>query len=200
MGYKDITAGEKTAKALGARLIKSPGKGTPGIEVSFQFLEPSTNGVEKLSWVGWLSPKAKEYTMDTLVNILDSNGDDNINAEGVFPPGFVDANKQVQIVIELQEGKDEHGNVKVDDQGNPKIYPKIAYVNNPGGSMYTGCAPDVGRKILAETGFKASFMAMKQKSGKSTTSAPSQQQQPPNMAPGANSNPPQFNTNERLPF
>ena len=55
MGYKDIVDGEKTAKAIGARFIKTE-KGTPGIEVAFEFEEPSTGNPERLNYVAWLSP------------------------------------------------------------------------------------------------------------------------------------------------
>jgi hypothetical protein len=195
MSYKDITAGDKTAKPIAARLIKSSGKGTPGVEVSFEFLEPSTGGVERLSWVGWLSPLAKEYTMDTLVNVLDSNGDDRLSAEGVFPKGFVNTDKEVRLVVELEEAKDQDGNPKVDENGEVRVYPNIKYVNSLSGSAYAGCTPDIGKQILAETGFKASFMSMAQKSGKKI--------KPPNHAlqpNGQTAPPPSFDTNENIPF
>ena len=191
MGYTDITKGDKTGKALGARLIKSKG-GTAGIEVAFEFEEPSTGSMERLNWVGWLSEKAKSYTMDTLVNVLDSDGVEAMDHDGVFTSqNFVNTEKEVKLVVDLEEGKDSDGNPKVDEHGAVKMYPRIQFVNNLGGSAYAGCTPDVGRGILAETGFRAAFLAMRKESGKPTV-APTPQPQtngaapqtpPPNLAP-----------------
>lgn len=179
MGYRDITAGDKIGKAVAARLVQSPEKKTPGIEVAFEFEEPSTGNRESLNWIGWLSEKAMENTMDTLVNVLDSNGVETTNAAGVFiDPCFLNKEKEVRLVVDLEKYTNE--------KNEEKYYPKIQWVNNLGGSKFAACTPEVVKSTLAQVGFKAAFLAAKQASGQS---APQQQSTPPpNYAPGAGQN------------
>lgn len=158
MSYKDITPGDKLGNAVGARVIKSS-KGTVGIEVSFDFTEQSTGGPERLSWVGWLSANAMEHTMDTLVNVLGYNGSETTNSEGIFTdPQVIDFKKEVKLVVEMEE-----------NPNNGKSYPKIKWVNNVGGSAFSGVSPEVVRSELAGLGFKAAFLASQKKSGKTNT-------------------------------
>lgn len=163
MGYKNITAGEKKAIAIAARFIKSEGKGTPGIEIIFNFEEPNTGTQESLNWVGWLSPNAKENTMDTLVNVLDCNGNvDQLDEKGVFTdPDFINYKKEVELVVELEIALDKDGKQKLDNiTFDPIKYPRVKWVNNVGGSLYAACAPEVVKSELANVGFRANFLAL----------------------------------------
>lgn len=149
MGYQDITAGKKTARAVGARFVQSE-KGTMGVEVNFTF-----DG-ETLNWVGWLSEKAIERTMLTLVETLDFNGDDEpVPGTSNLKPGAINTNKDVELVIELETYKD-------------KTRPVIKWVNLLGGG-FKGLTPEVVRGNLQAIGFKARYLAIK--SGVQATSS-----------------------------
>ncbi len=161
MGYKDITPGDRIGRAIAARLIKSPEKGTPGIEVAFEFEEPSTGNMERLNWIGWLSAAAIEYTMETLVSVLETNGKEDVDANGVFTdPGFINTKKEVTLVIDLEEYADKK-------TGEIKASPKIKFVNNIGGSKFANLTPEIVKTELAATGFRAAFLAAKQASNQS---------------------------------
>lgn len=159
MSYRDITAGDKKAKVVAGRFIKSS-KGTMGIEVAFEFEEPTTNTQERMNWVGWLSEKALENTMDTLVNVLCFNGNDNVNQAGEFTdPNVFDFNKEVKLVVEMEEY-------------DGKTRAKIKWVNNVGGSGFQGITPEVIRGELAATGFKAAFLSATQGKPKAVETTP----------------------------
>ncbi len=153
MSYKDITPGIRTAKAVGARVIKSS-KGTPGFEVSFEFTEPSTTNVERLNWIGWLSPNAIEYTMNTLVDVLEFNGRDELIDDGsgnLKDPNALNWLKDVSIVINAEEY-------------DGKTRMKIAWVNNIHGSAFQGGSASDMKRELEAVGFTAAFLAAKAKS------------------------------------
>lgn len=174
MGYKDITAGDKVAKPLGARFIKSK-KGTMAIEVSFEFVEPSTGTPERLSYTGWITKDALPYTMETLVNVLKFNGNETTDSSGVLTdPNAMAYGKEVKIVVALDTNPE-----------NGKTYPKIQYVNSLGGSAYQGCEPETIKSSLGALGFKAAYLATRQMngSGAKTDAAP-----------------PKFNDEESIPF
>ena len=139
MGIKDITAGTKKAKPIAARFIETD-KGTPGIEVAFEFDN------ERLTWVGWMTEKAQERSVKILVEVLGWNGSEAVDAEGVFTdPKAFSFGKDVEVVVELEtyEGK---------------TYPKIKWVNNlGGGSQFSGAAPTKIKSL----GLKALFLAAK---------------------------------------
>lgn len=151
MAWKDITVGNKTAKAKAIRFIKSPEKGTPGFEVAFDFIEPSTGGVETLLWVGWLSEKAKDFTVETLVNVLGFNGNVSMGADGVLnDPEVLDFKREVSLVVELEE---------YEKDGGVKGYsPRIKWVNSIGGSQYVGVEPELAKVELAKIGFQDLFV------------------------------------------
>jgi hypothetical protein len=134
MGWKDITEGDKVAKAKGARYIKSK-TGTEGIEISFAFEEPSTGATEHLTWVGWLSEKARARTMETLKEVLGCNGNFKArDAGGVFTDkAFLAFEKECKLVVEFEDYTNEQS-------GETKAYPKIKWVNSLGGSSYAGVA------------------------------------------------------------
>ena len=146
-----VSAGDKIARAKAARYIKSK-KGTEGIEVSFEFTEPSTGGVEHLSWVGWLSDAAREHSEDTLFDTLGCNG--NIkqrDANGVFTDAaFLDYKREVKLVVDLEARQkpvsdtDSTLTMALDKEGNQIFDARIKWVNSLGGPGYTGVAPDEG--------------------------------------------------------
>ena len=155
MGYQDITVGDKVGKPVNARFIKSK-NGTIGLEVAFDFVEPTTDQIERQNWIGWLSAKAIENTMDTLVNVLGFNGNDLCDEEGVLlDKGALAYGKEVRLVIEIE-------------QYNQKTYPKIKWVNRLGGSAFDGVAPEVVKLDLQAVGFKGAFLAAKQMSDTTT--------------------------------
>ncbi len=152
MGFKDITAGNKTAKPIAARFIKAK-TGTLGMEVAFKFVENGQD--ERLNWVGWLSSGAIENTMKTLVDVLGYNGNDAVDANGVLvDPKALDYLKEVSLVVELEryQGQD----------GTEKSSPKIKFVNKLGGSQFENCTPEVIKNDLHALGFKAAFLAARQ--------------------------------------
>lgn len=188
MGLKNITPGRKTAKPVGARFIKSGKKETPAIEVEFEFEEPSTGERERLTWQGWLTENSEKRTYETLANVIGSNGNiEAMNDDGHFTdPKFVDRNREVSLVVELEEAKNEDGSTKVNEKtGEVQLWPRIKWVNNIGGSMYANVTPEVAKSSLGALGFKAKFLAAKQ----AVPNAP----QVPNHAPT-------FNAAEKLPF
>lgn len=159
MSFKDITDGRKTAKPVAARFMKSPKTGTVGMEIKFEFLE-STGAYESLNWVGWLTDKAMESTMDTLVNVLGFNGNDECDAEGILvDKGALNWDQEVSIVVELENY-------------NGKQYPKIKWVNKLNQSPFGTCAKDEVKGALDKLGFKAKFLAVKQQSGGEAIPAP----------------------------
>lgn len=161
MSFKDITAGTKIGKATAARFIHAGEKQTPAIEVSFEFEEPSTGTRERLAWQGWLTTTGKnggkgalEGTMETLVERLGFNGNESFDEKtGVLTdPHVLNWKKEVQLVIEMEV-----------NPNDSKSYPKIKWVNNLGGSMFEGCTPELIKNQLGAMGFKAAFLAAKQK-------------------------------------
>lgn len=167
MGYKDISAGDKTAQATGARFIQSK-NGTTGLEVAFKFTEtvdgkPSD---QRLSWVGWLSSGAIENTMKTLVEVLEFNGNDEVHSTsdvearpalaGVLKdPKALNFGADVVIVIEFEEYEG-------------KSRPKIKWVNKAGGSAFAGLTPETVKAELGAIGFKAQYLAAKKGAGQPT--------------------------------
>ena len=163
MGWKDITAGDKTARAFKMRFIKS-NTGTAGLEVAFRFKQLLAGGAqsdEQLTWVGWISDAARDRTMKTLVDVLGYNGSMDTNEDGVFTdPKVLDWDRDITLVIEMEayEGKQ---------------YPKIKWVNKAGGSAFAGCAPEVVKNELNSSAFRAAFLAAQQSlKGGSKSSAP----------------------------
>lgn len=169
MGYKDIVAGDKIAKPLALRFVKSPKTGTPGIEVSFEFEEPSVGSIERLNWVGWLTKAAIGHTMKTLVEVLEYNGSKTTDANGVLTdPKVINFNKEVKLVIELEANPEDQ-----------KMHPKIKWVNNLGGSAYVGLTPESVKSDLASLGFDAAFQEAKTEVKQSGKKLGDQQTPPP---------------------
>lgn len=172
MGWKDVTPGEKIAKVVGARWIKS-GTGKMGLEVAFDFEEPTTSGRERLNWVGWLSKDAIGNTMDTLVNVLGYNGSEDADENGVLTDKKAfNLEQEVKLVVEMEL-----------NPNNDKEYPRIKWVNAMSGSGFAGVSKNVIKSELAALGFKAAFLASKQGSGKNNTAtktdAPEEEIGPP---------------------
>ena len=168
MGWKDITPGDKIAKTVGARWIKSS-TGKMGLEVAFEFEEPSTSSREKLNWVGWLTKDALQNTMDTLVSVLGYNGSEDADENGILKDKKAfDLDREVRLVVEMET-----------NPNNNKEYPKVKWVNSMGGSAFAGVSVDTVKTELLAIGFKAAFLASKQSAGGSSakTKAPSQDEE-----------------------
>lgn len=153
-----VEAGYKVATATQSRIIKTK-DGALGFEVTFKFME--NNFEQKLKWVGWLKSKdgntgALERTMKTLIEVLEFNGDEQVEdvPEDDMRYGFlknqdcINRTKQVQLDVghEMYDGKE---------------YARIKWVNNIGGGQFSGCSPEVVKNELTAIGFKAAFMAKK---------------------------------------
>jgi len=152
MSYKEITQGEKLALPVGARFIESKA-GTMGMEVAFEFEEIATGARERLNWVGWLSEKAIENTMATLVDVLGFTGDDSVDQNGhLANPNAINMLTQVRITVELEAYAG-------------KTYPKIKWINRVGGISFAECKPQTIKSKLGEVNFAAHYLAQKQKSG-----------------------------------
>ncbi|AFC22529.1 hypothetical protein phi1422_0009 [Bdellovibrio phage phi1422] len=193
MGIKDITPGRRNAKLKGARFIES-GKGKPGLECSFEFTEPTTDMPETLTWVGWLSDAAIENTMKTVVGVLEYNGSEKVNDQGELTDrAAFNYEKEIQITIEMEERKDAEGNLKLDKNSNPIIDPRIKWVNNIGGSAYTGLTVDKVSSSLKAVGFRAAFLAAQKEHGKPAEKKEQKQKT-------QETEPPEETTNDELPF
>ncbi len=150
MSYNNITKGNKVARPLSARIIKS-GKGTLGFEVEFSFHEESIGGEERIRWTGWLSENALENTMATLVNVLGYSGNDEINEDGTLKdPNVLNWLKEVKLVIEMEEY-------------NGKSRAKVKWVNALGGGGFQAAESSSLKNELKALGFTAAFLAAKQK-------------------------------------
>ena len=149
MSKQDITSGNKVAKMIAARMMKSK-TGTPGIEIMFSFIEPRTSAPETLEWVAWLTPKAAENSVKTLVEVLGYNGDKKTDPQGIFQDRVAfDYLREVSIVVEHEEY-------------NGNFYPKIKWVNSMGGSQFAGVTPEQIKGSLNDVGFDALVLAAKQ--------------------------------------
>lgn len=169
MGYKDVTPGKKIAKAVGIRAIVSS-KGTNGIEVVFEFDEPSTQTKERLSWTGWLSDGAMARTVDTLTHVLGYNGCDDTDANGVFTdPNTLDWKREVELVCEQEN--------YTNAEGEERSSVKIKWVNAKGGGAFAAAEPAQIKSVLGGK-FKAAFLAAKQKNA---VAAPAQQASVPEV-------------------
>jgi hypothetical protein len=196
MGYKDITAGAKVARAKHARFVRP--KNTLGIEIEFEFKQEARpaagtdpgypGGVELRTWVGWFPHDNKEHckkVMKTLHDVLGFNGNDTADADGVLTdPQAFDWSREVQIVIELEpyEGK---------------TYPKIAWVNKLGGSQFAACEPATLKNDLGALGFKAMFLEARQSAGQKPGAA---KQQAPATQPAQPANPSSPTDPDGLPW
>lgn len=149
MSYKDITPGRKKAKAKSARIVESK-TGKLAFEIAFEFIEESTGGIEFLTWQGWITPNAIENTMKTMVEVLQFNGNDQINSDGTLRDhNAINFDKEVALTVE-------------DETYEGKTRPKIKWVNNIGG--YAACEQNSLKDKLNAVGFTAVYLAAKQKS------------------------------------
>lgn len=184
-----ITAGTKTAKIVSGKFIESPKTKTMGIEVVFSFEEQETGSRETLSWVAWLTDKAKERSMETLVDVLGYNGSEAVNDKGIFTDkNAFDFGSEVSLEVELEARLDADGNQKFKD-GEPIFDARVKWVNRLGGSGFIGIQPEVLKSKLAGLGFRGLFLSAQKNSGR-----------PKQQAPAAAAGGPGVDSNEPLPF
>lgn len=131
-----IGAGTYTARALPhtAELIESEGKGTPGVKIVMQL-----EGGGSLTWTGWLTGGATEITVKAL-RAMGWQGDDLSDLSTV---GSVDC----ELVVEEEEY-------------NGKWYPKIKFVNVPGGGAKFGAPMDAAKKRAFAARMRGEVMAV----------------------------------------
>jgi len=157
MSYKDVVAGTKTAKPFAARFIKAK-TGTLGMEVAFKFIEKKQDGSsseERLNWVAWLSDKAIDNSLKTLVEVLGYNGNDSVDANGMLTdPNALVWDREVSLVVEIED--------YTKQDGTTGQSPKIKWVNKLGGSSFGACTPESIKNDLGAMNFRAAFLAAKQ--------------------------------------
>lgn len=120
-----VTAGTYLAKAIGGKFGKAQ-TGTDGISVKFKLKDTD----ETIHWVGWLSPKAVERTMETLAML--GFREDLDCVEGACTQEHF-ADKEVELVIENEPSQD-----------GTKTYAKVKWVNELGGNKFSGLASSSG--------------------------------------------------------
>lgn len=153
-----IQAGTYTAKAVGGRFGNSGQKGTPGIAITFK-IKDST---DVITWVGWLSEKSVERTMDTLAMLGFREDLDVKNNE--FGPEHL-ADKEVSIVVAMEPGY----------KDATKSFPKVQWINELGGAKYGGLS-STGNAV--PPGLKGMLAAARARNGlKQPSQAPVMQQQ-----------------------
>ena len=150
MSWKDVTEGDKIGEAKSMRRIKSPAKGTDGIEIAFEFEEPSTGTMERLFWQQWITPNTIERCVNTLKNVLGWNGDEAVNENGHFShPEVLDWGSKVRLVVEQEN--------YTNKDGEEKSKMKIQWVNSlTAGSQFSDCSPEECRKPIP--GLRAEFL------------------------------------------
>lgn len=106
-----IQPGNYIARALKpATLEKSPKQGTPCVRVTFQL----SDGGAAIDWVGWLTEKTKDRTVES----LEYMGFDGTDLSTV-------TKNEVQLVIEPEEYEN--------DKGEKKTAMRVKWVNRIGG-------------------------------------------------------------------
>lgn len=187
MSWKDITAGDKTAKATGIRFIESKA-GSLAFEIAFTFKQKimtdtgEESSDETLTWQGWLSKKenaeegktAFERTMKVMKEVLEYNGDSTIVQVGpddkrkgmLADQNCINRTKDYRIVVEMETYQE-------------KRRPKIKWVNNIGGGGYSGVTVETLESKLDALDFKAYYASMDDGTSpapKTTNTAPAAQQ------------------------
>jgi len=173
-----IPEGKYLAKAVGGKYGLSNEKKTPGVALTLEF--KVGDKVERLVWKGWFSEKTTERTIETLA-IMGFDEFKSVQTDGSFGPENFD-NSEVDITVEHESF--------VGSDGQPKVAPKIKWINKPGGTGF-GFAENVEVKtVLAGIDLKKELMVARQKLGiKKSASKPVVK----NHAPG-------FDSDETLPF
>ena len=172
MAFKDITEGKKVAKPLGIQMVSNKEGDKDAFEILFQFEEPSTGDIEKLSTKLWLSDDALPYSMDKLVNLLGYR-QDIAETKGLGrDTGVLNFENEVELVVEFKER-------------DGKTRPEIKYINRIGGSMFAGHSAEVTKTKLTDPRIKAAFDAAKQQGGKKEPAADDEPKTVKNHAPGA---------------
>ena len=149
-------AGTYKARATEVMLGNSRTKGTPVVGVQFVVMDGVSAG-QKINWNGYLTEKTAERTIESLQH-CGWEGDDLSE----LAKGLHGINKnEVEIVVEMEayQGTD------ADKQGN--MYPKVQWVNQPGGRgpKFGGDAMDVSQLANFGKRFKGVAMALKAKRG-----------------------------------
>jgi hypothetical protein len=139
-----IGAGSFAARAVGPMAyIKSPDKGTPGVEVTVE-LKAGPNTGERIQWVGWLTDRTLSRTTEALSYM----GWDGSDPETVTRQEFV-------AVVEHEE--------YTAASGETRTRARVAWINDAtGGGRLT---PMTNTEVAgAQERLRAAFAALKVKS------------------------------------
>ena len=140
------TGNVRARAATPMSLVKSPDKGTPGVQITFRLLDgPDKDSA--IDWIGWLSEKTTGRTAEAL-GLMGYDGDD---------PTTV-TRKDVVLVIEHEEYS------KAD--GTQAKRAKVAWVNDPSGGGRMEMM-SVTEAAGAKDRLRAALMAVKSKAAAS---------------------------------
>ena len=145
-----IATGSYAAKASGPlEFVKSPEKGTPGVQVTLE-LKAGPNTGERITWIGWLTDSTTSRTGESLSLM----GYDGRTAESVMQ-------KEIVAVIEHEQ--------YTNKAGEPKTRARVAWINDPtaGGRMDPMSSAEVAG---AQQRLAAAVTAAKAKAGKASNS------------------------------
>lgn len=137
-------------KPQSMRFIKSPKKGTEGIEIAFAVL--GNDGKENyVIWTGWLTVDTVERTKDSMM-ICGWNKDMTTNSDGVFThPNALNKVDPVSLTLETENYTNE--------KGEARSKTKVAFINRLGGGGYAGVTPEEVRSSVGMNLLKASLLA-----------------------------------------
>ena len=160
MALKDIKEGSYIAKVNKARLVVSK-EGTPAMEVMFTFTNPETKLPENIAKPFWLSDKAIDGSMETLVKVLAYNGSEEVDENGILTDPKAFTSSEVQIVIQMREisEKAEDGTYV----GTGKFAPEVRFVNLLGNMQAVD--KKAVAQVLQKVNFRAKYLAAKKEAG-----------------------------------
>jgi hypothetical protein len=123
-------AGTYIAKPIGGKFGQSE-KGTAGVAIHFEITGDKNKG-ERITWVGWLSDAARDRTIETLARLgYDESKPESYSSGIDFGAEYFTTGKDFELVVEMEPG-----------QKDPeKTYAKVRWVNDLGGSKFTGLKP-----------------------------------------------------------
>lgn len=125
-------------------------KGDPKVMIIFTFKDEH-GSQQELTWTGFLSEKAKNITIDTLLNCGMKGEDIGALVAGV-ECGVLDTSIDVTLVIENEEY-----------QG--KTFPRIKWVNRPGGAAFKDKLTSADVKKMPGLNLKADVLARRKETG-----------------------------------
>lgn len=140
-------------KPAGGWLQKSKDKGTPYICIPVEVTGDDVDSGKTIVWNGWLSDKAFERTIETLIQVFGFNGD----LTGLHKGEITFEGMPCQVTTEVQEY-------------NGKNYGKVKFLNKAGYVHETPrLAEDEATRLLASMSGRAKKVALAAKAGTAKT-------------------------------